>query len=193
MRQLIHNRLAAVLVLTLCIFFGACDSKDGAGAGRGTGPVSFDSKDGGEQWAFVRAAKGQQVVFGALGVTNHGDEAATLTSAILTGPDDVVADEGARLATVLVRPVAAGADYVGAAVWPFKRYAEGAAPLEGYKLAPHATAELLYIVNVKEQGHWFWPRSEVRYTSGGKRYHDSTSTGFLVCPPGLDRSCDPPD
>lgn len=168
----------------------ACDGPDRVA---GDGPVSFDSEDGAEQYAFVRADKGQQVVFGVLGVTNHGSQPATLDAAALTGPDGEVLDDGARLTTVLARDAPDGVDFVGAAVWPYEDYADGAKPIEGYELAPGATAELLYIVAVDEQGHWFWPRSEVTYYSNGKSYRDSTSTGFLICPPGVDRSCDVPE
>ncbi len=166
-----------------------------AGCGeRGRGPVTFGSQVGADQWAFVLAeGDGERVVFGALGVTNTGEEPATLLDGALTGPDDEVVDGGARLDEVLVREVGEGEDYLGAApTWPVEEYADDAVPIAGYELAPGATVEVLYVVEVEEEGTWFWPRSEVTYTSDGDRYRDATSTGFLICPPDSQGACDRP-
>ncbi|MFJ9315653.1 hypothetical protein ACIRN4_15795 [Pimelobacter simplex] len=175
-------RLAVALVLCLLALLGACRGQ----AGATDGPVRFDAADDAEQFAYIKTLPGREVVFGALGVTNHGDRPATLVDARLTGPSDQVVDGGARLDRVLVRDASHGEDYVGAGHWPNETYASDAVPLEDYELAPGATAELLYIVRVDEDGHWFWPRSAVTYTSNGRRYEDVTSTGFLVCPRDVD-------
>ncbi|UUW88418.1 hypothetical protein ABFU82_08025 [Nocardioides sp. WV_118_6] len=180
----------SVIVAALCLLalLGACSDR----AATMAGPVRFDAPDDVDQWAFMRADAGRQVVFGILGLTNHGDRPATLVGADLTGPSDEVVDDGARLTQVLVRDVSADDDYVAAGPWPYEHYGDDAVPLEGYELAPAATVEVLFVLAVDEVGHWFWPRTEVHYTVDGLDLADRTSTGFLICPPGVDRSCDPP-
>lgn len=157
------------------------------------GPVRFDTEGTeGSAWAYALAGAGQRPVFGLLGVTNHGDRPAVLRDARLTGPSDEVVDGGARVVQVLVRDAPAGEDYLGAAPdWPAEHFADDAVPLEGHVLAPGATVEVLYVVAVDVDGHWFWPRSELTYTSGGRRHRTSTSTGFLICPPEV-RACERP-
>ncbi|AIY17737.1 hypothetical protein GUY44_06855 [Pimelobacter simplex] len=182
------TRAVAVAALCLLALLGACSDRPGTAAG----PVRFDAPDGVDQWAFMRAAAGHQVVFGMLGLTNHGDRPAVLARADLTGPSDEVVADGARVAEVLVRDVSADDDYVAAAPWPYEHYGDGTVPLEGYELAPAATVEVLFVLTVDDVGHWYWPRTEVRYTIDGIGYTDRTSTGFLICPPGVERSCDPP-
>lgn len=194
MQRPARARAAAVAALCALALLAAC-SDHGATSGRG--PVRFDSEDGADegvsQWVGIHARAGQQVVFGMLGVTNHGDRTAALDGAALTGPGDEIVDDGVRLAKVLVRDASHGEDYVGAGIWPFEHYPDDAVPIEGYELAPDATAELLYIVDVEDEGYWSWPRSEVTYTADGRSYRDATSTGFMVCPGDLAARCDAPE
>lgn len=182
------TRAVAVVALCLLALLGACSD----GAGTAAGPVRFDAPDGVDQWAFMRAGAGHQVVFGMLGLTNHGDHPATLAGADLTGPSDQVVADGARVAEVLVRDVSADDDFVAAGPWPYEHYGDDAVPLKGYELAPDATVEVLFVLTVDDVGHWYWPRAEVRYTVDGTRFADRTSTGFLICPPEV-RDCERPE
>ncbi|MFJ9315654.1 hypothetical protein ACIRN4_15800 [Pimelobacter simplex] len=173
--------------LVLIALLAACSDR----AGTAGGPVRFGAPDDVDQWAFMRAGAGRQVVFGLLDLTNHGDRPATLARAELTGPAEEVVADGAHLAEVLVRDVEPEDDYLGAGPWPYEHYGDDAVPLEGYELAPAATVELLFVLTVDEVGHWFWPRAEVRYTVDGTRFADRTSTGFLICPPEV-QACERP-
>lgn len=155
------------------------------------GPVQFDGA-GFEQWAFSRADKGDQVVFGALTVTNEGDEPASFKEARLTGPDDAVIDDGATINEVRVREVGDGKDLVGAGDWPYEDFANDSVDLAGFKLQPDETAELLFIVTVEKVGHWFWPNTELTYSIGDDKWEAKAKTGFLICPPSLDRDCEKP-
>ena len=156
-----------------------------------SGPVQFEGADL-DQWSYVRADKGDTVVFGALLVRNDGKKTASLAEARLTGPGEKVYDEGATISEVKVRDVSGGQELVGAAQWPFEHYADDAVDLDGFELKPGGSAELLFIVKVDEEGHWFWPTSELTYSVDGDKWEAKASTGFLICPSDRDRECDEP-
>lgn len=156
------------------------------------GPVQFDAGNF-DQWAFTRADKGDKVVFGALTVTNDGDKPASLDEARLTGPDNEVIADGATIREVRVREIDDGDDLIGAGDWPYEDYADDSVELSGFKLEPDQTAELLFIVTVDQVGHWFWPKTELTYSIGDDKWDAKTTTGFLVCPPDMNRDCDKPE
>lgn len=155
------------------------------------GPIQFEGADL-EQLSYSHADKGERVVFGALTVTNDGDEPASLEDARLTGPDDTVVDDGATLTEVRAREVRDGRDLVGAGPWPYESFADESVELKDFTLRPGVTVELLFIVTVEEVGHWFWPSTELTYSIGDLTWVARTRTGALICPPDLDRECDPP-
>lgn len=155
------------------------------------GPVQFDGADL-DQWSFSHANKGDQVVFGALTITNHGDKPASFKEARLTGPDGKVVDDGATVSEVRVRELDDGQDLVGAGDWPYEDFAEESVELSDFTLQPDETAELLFIVTVEKVGNWFWPNTELTYSIGDDEWEAKAKTGVLICPPDLGRECNPP-
>lgn len=184
--------LGATLVATvLAATLAACspDRPDDT-RGDGAGPVAFLADPEARQAAGMHINAGKTVVYGALAAENRGEDPATLTSATLTGSHETYTDQGVRIVEVRARDVTGGREMVGAGRWPYEDYATDSVPLDGYRLEPGDSVELLFVIEVLETGYWGWPQTQLDYESGGKEHTIRVSTGFFVCPRTADQ-CDP--
>lgn len=181
----VASLIAAVLVLMLT----ACSSDRPDGT-RVEGPVTFLADPDARQVAGMHINGGKTVVYGALAAENKGEDAATLTSATLTGTHGRYTDEGVRIVEVRARDVTGGREMVGADRWPYEDYAADSVPLAGYRLEPGDSVELLFVVEVLETGYWGWPHTQLDYESDGDEHTIRVSTGFFICP-RADDQCDP--
>ncbi|MFJ9317874.1 hypothetical protein ACIRN4_27045 [Pimelobacter simplex] len=150
------------------------------------GPVSFQADPDLGQYSAANVDQGATMVYGLMTVLNSGEKPATLTSAKLTGPADQVADEGVEVREVRVYDVTGGKEVVGADRWPSQPQARDSVPLKGYQLAPNAEAELLFVIDVVETGHWGWPQTELSYEADGEDYTIRIGAGYYVCPASAD-------
>jgi hypothetical protein len=159
----------------------------GCASGGGTppdnGPIRVRGLSNDDSISSFQASSGQVIAFGYNIVTNDGAE--PIENIKVTLRKNKGSDLDVTFVPALVREYPdEQRDFLGVGPWPVPEIPEEEVrSLDGYKLEPGRTAELLILLRVNGDGRAFWPQTQLVYESGSQRYRATVRNGLLLCAP----------
>lgn len=136
-----------------------------AGCGKATGPLYLGD---GDTISTMQTEVGQRIAFGGNVFRNHAAEPVELLSAELISESDT---SGVALVSVEVVDLTTDqGGILGIGPWPDENYELGAVqPIEGHIIpADGAAVQVLFIVDVEQNGRWEWQSVDVSYVYLGE-------------------------
>lgn len=130
----------------------------------------------------LRMSVGEQATWGGVYIHNTATQPVTLRAVQLGGGIDGTHD-AVSIEKVEVIDPSAVAEHIGMAAGAgLDVVPQGHRhPIEGYRLAPGAYAELLVRYRAERQGTWRWDYADVEYSADGRRYTVRMPQALAVC------------
>lgn len=178
-------------VMVLSLFLTAACSSTGSPDATlypDNGPVSFQGAEIASLSGFPGAA-GSRVIYGGSTVSNTSSRPAEGVAGRLIGDVDPRDAEVVEVGLVDLGPLPGAGDLFGAGPRQsrlFQRIWSKATPVEAAEIPAGHTANVIYVIKVHHEGHWYWPEAALDYQVDGTTYTASAVRGFVVCPPKSD-------
>lgn len=129
---------------------------------------------------------GTKVAFGLNMAKNMSAEPVVLNDVTLTGSED----QTARVTDTWAVDFAGG-DLFTIGAWPTDRPLGALQEVDGFQLRPGGTAQIIFVIDVEDEGIWKWEGMTLTYSYQGQSYVGSSAHGLVLCAPVTSADCSP--